>query len=544
MALCTALWISLLPNAATLLHFWTSPGISGPSLAIFVLTGWFIVFSLNLLFLIVGGVPFRGSSYRWWCAGVLLTAVVLGYFSYSAGTHFDKVMFASLIGTHSGEAVELLGWRMASWVLIVGIFPAILLLRTRVRTEPLGPVQVMRSSAVAIIPLLLTLLLVYSQYQVFASAARNRAITFHTVAPLNLLASASSYGYGLYRTKRGVDSVGLDAKVAHFEPKPRLLVVVLGETARAQNQQVNGYQRATNERMISAGVVNFPFTESCGTATALSVPCLFSGLRRDDYSLFKAQQRETLLDIVKRSGAEVLWLDNDGGCKGVCDRVETIDLTSSADPTWCREAGNCFDEILLEGLENRLANRQRDLLLVLHLKGSHGPAYYKRYPDRFERFKPTCKSKELASCTTEEIVNAYDNTLVYTDYVLGRLTEILRRLQTRFGSVLFYVSDHGESLGEKGLFLHGLPYAIAPQEQTRVPMFVWFSPAFLKSEKWPEGCETKQSKPGASHDNVYHTFLGLMEIETEEYKRELDLFRACEEAEQQISLRMTNRKEQ
>ncbi|MGL4574148.1 MAG: phosphoethanolamine transferase, partial [Burkholderiaceae bacterium] len=270
-------------------------------------------------------------------------------------------------------------------------------------------------------------------------------------------------------------------------------------------------------------------TETCGTATAMSVPCIFSGFKRDEFSLSKGLSNETLIDVVAHAGARVLWLDNDAGCKDVCKRAEYIDLNNATDPRWCVEPGNCFDEILLEGLEPRLRASSKDTLVVLHLKGSHGPAYYKRYPPAFERFTPTCKSSDLSSCDPQAIRNAYDNTILYTDHIVGETTALLKKLSDQFATALLYVSDHGESLGEGGLYLHGMPYAIAPKEQTRVPMYAWVSPQFAAMEAWDTGCMAAQAKTPRSHDNVYSTLLGLLEIDTAEYKHAMDLFETCDQ---------------
>jgi lipid A ethanolaminephosphotransferase len=206
------------------------------------------------------------------------------------------------------------------------------------------------------------------------------------------------------------------------------------------------------------------------------------------------------------------------------------DFTNSNDPKWCPEPGNCFDEILLDGLEKRFNVMAGDIFIVLNLKGSHGPAYFKRYPKEFEKFKPTCQSNELFSCDKISIRNAYDNTILYTDHVLGELVTLLKTQQHKFATAMFYVSDHGESLGENGLFLHGIPRSIAPKEQTQVPMLAWLSPQFIAMENWSESCVRGQSTIPRSHDNVYHTILGLLEIKTKIYKPDLDIFAKCDKS--------------
>ncbi len=526
----TALWISVLPNLATLERFVDSPSTTGGAAQVlFVLTGWLLLFALLLFFVSLLGLLFPGRSIKVWCAITVVVAAILGYYSIFLGTLFDKTMFVNILGTHPAETLELIGVRMISWIVLVGVLPAALLLMIPMKASNSWLGETGRSAALLVLPLLVAGAAVYPQFQSFASAGRNKSITFHTVAPINIVAAAVSH----VATQRAAsivrEPVGTDAKIRQALDKPRLVVLVLGETARAQNQALNGYSRPTNDRMIAEHVINFPYTESCGTATAISVPCMFSGFTREEFSLSKAASRETLIDVIHRAGMKILWRENDGGCKGVCDRGAIVeDLTNSDDPRFCSEKGNCFDAILLDGLEARLKAETQSIFVVLHVKGSHGPAYFKRYPKEFERFTPACKSNELSSCSADSLRNAYDNTLVYTDHILGETVAMLKRLSPQFATSMLYVSDHGESLGERGLYLHGLPYAVAPEEQTRVPMFMWFSTQFLELERWSEGCVRRQGEPGKKHDHVYSTLLGLLDISTDQYKPELDIFSPCE----------------
>jgi lipid A ethanolaminephosphotransferase len=526
----TALWLSLLPNIATLLRIAQAPTAHGLfAETAFLITGWFLVFALILFFTALVGLAFMGRSIKAWCALLIVVAAILSYYTYFLGTLFDKTMFANILGTHPSETLELIGWRMVLWIIVIGVLPAAALLTVQMKPENSWLGETGHSAALLLLPLVIAGAAVMPQYQSFVSAARNKTITFHTLAPLNLVASAITHVVSQRAGNVVREAIGTDAQVRYDLTKPRLVLLMLGETARAQNQGINGYSRNTNERMIAEHVINFPFTESCGTATAMSVPCMFSGFTRQEFSLSKAASRETLIDTIKRANVNVLWRDNDGGCKGVCERSSVYeDITNSSDPKHCPENGNCYDSILLDGLESRLKAENKNILVVLHLKGSHGPAYFKRYPKEFERFKPACKSQELPACDTESIRNAYDNTLVYTDHILGESVDMLKRLSSQFATSMIYVSDHGESLGEGGLYLHGLPYAFAPEEQTRVPLFFWFSAEFLELEQWSEGCMRRQSAPGKSHDHLYSTILGMLDISTDQYKPSLDIFSECD----------------
>ena len=201
---------------------------------------------------------------------------------------------------------------------------------------------------------------------------------------------------------------------------------------------------------------------------------MFSIMKRKDYDETKAYNSSSLVDILKYAGYKVVWYDNDGGCKGVCERIphENIDPASADFLGLCKN-GSCYDEVLLKKLRLKLAksaSEKKSTVIFLHLICSHGPTYFERVSDDKKIFKPSCERGDIENCSVEEIVNAYDNTLVYTDYVLSKVVEALKPYQEQFGTALFYILDHGESLGENGLFLHGAPYAIAPKEQTEVPM--------------------------------------------------------------------------
>ncbi len=524
-----ALWISLLPNLATYKLFYTASASAGWGAQVaFVIGGWLTVFAVVALSLGLLGLPFLRGTIRYLVAVALVVSAALGYFSLFLGTLFDKTMLVNMMQTHVSESVELLNLRLVIWVLLVGVLPAIWVLRVPVRAETSWLRSLWRPAVSISLLIVLSCAAVFSQYSRYASAGRNRDITFHTVAPLNIVAAAVAHAH-VQRTANIVrEARGTDAHQAYALEKPRLVVMLVGETTRAQNWGLNGYTRETTPRLRELDVVNFPDVSSCGTATAISLPCMFSGLTREEFSLTKAAGRETLIDVISRSGARIFWRDNDGGCKGVCDRIENEDFNNSDDPAYCSAKGECVDEILLRGIEAKIRESTKDTFVVLHLKGSHGPAYYKRYPPAFERFTPVCKTSDLSSCSKDEIRNAYDNTVLYADHMAAETILMLGRLNDRFATAMLYASDHGESLGESGLYLHGMPYAMAPKEQTKIPMVAWLSKQFLQLEQWDATCIAAQASVPRSHDHLYSTLLGLMEIETHEYQHSLDIFEACD----------------
>jgi lipid A ethanolaminephosphotransferase len=305
-------------------------------------------------------------------------------------------------------------------------------------------------------------------------------------------------------------------------------VIVIGETARADHFALNGYARPTNPGLTKvSGLINYGQAYSCGTDTAQSVPCMFSGLGRSGFTNAKAEARENLLDIFEHAGIDVVWRENQAGCKGVCARVPTETLTGHKVPTYYRSSEN-FDGVLVDGLDARIAKLERDTVIVLHMMGSHGPAYWKRYSESFERFAPACKDAQFSRCELASIINAYDNTIVYSDHVLARLIEVLAGAASNgVDTGMLYVSDHGESLGEHGMYLHGMPYAIAPEAQIHVPMVVWLSPAMRESRGADQACLLRHAGTRVGHDHLFHSALGIMQVATRVYDPSLDLFAAC-----------------
>jgi len=306
-----------------------------------------------------------------------------------------------------------------------------------------------------------------------------------------------------------------------------LTVLVVGESARAENFGILGYNRDTTPKLSKEdGLIAFTDVHSCGTETAVSVPCMFSNMGRKDYNASKAKNEEGLLDVLKHAGIDVIWRDNQSGCKGTCDRVTLQDVSNLKDPALCANS-ECRDEILLQGLQHFIDTLDKDTVLVLHQMGSHGPEYFKRYPKEFERFTPVCESNALNNCSRESIVNGYDNTLVYTDHVLSTLIDLLRSNQSKVDTAMLYLSDHGESLGEYNLFLHGTPYMLAPEQQKHVAMFAWFSDSYKQSFAVDTRCLQQSREKPLSQDNLFHSMLGLLEVNSKVYNQDLDMFAGC-----------------
>jgi len=325
----------------------------------------------------------------------------------------------------------------------------------------------------------------------------------------------------------------LGASHAADSDRPPLLVLVVGETARSDHFALNGYPRDTTPELAARGVLSFRNVWSCGTSTLASVPCMFSSLGKAKFEARQADH-ENLLDVVQAAGMAVLWLDNQAGCKSVCARVgsaSTNDLAGTPAAARLCADGECLDEALLEGLDARLAalpaeRRSKGVLLVMHQMGSHGPAYGRRSTEAYKRFKPECRTTTLGDCVPAELINVYDNSIAYADHVLARTID-WAKAQAGYAPALLYVSDHGESLGEYGVYLHGVPYPFAPDAQKHVAMVAWLGDGTAARSRIDAGCLRGRLDEAFSHDNLYHSVLGLLDVTTPTYDRRLDIWSAC-----------------
>ncbi len=467
---------------------------------------------------------------------VLLSAGALAYFMGSYGAVIDPTMAVNILQTDSREATDLLnGWLVLSLLVLAGLPLAWLW-----RQKPLLPLRWAPRLGLNLLGfaagIALTAALVFSSFAELASTMRNEAQLRYMINPLNLYWSIGVVVAEANATPAGPpEVVGGDAHLATRPPgaKPPLLMLVVGETARASNFSLNGYARLTNPELAKLPLLNFANVASCGTSTASSLPCMFSHLGREAYGGQKVHQ-ENLLDLLQRAGLAVLWLDNQSGCKGLCDRVPSRTTTQPAAGAprlpdgLCDASGECLDEALLSGLDQRLAALDparvaRGVVLVMHQMGSHGPAYFKRSPPELKLFQPECTSNALQQCSRAHVVNAYDNTIVTTDRLLARSIAWLQGQSRRFDTQLLYVSDHGESLGENNIYLHGMPYAVAPRDQKHVPMLLWLGKAPAPEQQCLQGKRDQL----LSHDNLFHTVLGMMGVQTRLYRADWDFIADC-----------------
>ncbi len=530
-----ALWLAVVGN----LPLWQRiAALDGQPLQLAVLL-------LVMIGLVLGGTAALLSLLAWprvfrpLASVLVLVSAFNSYFMWQYGAVIDPTMLANVVNTDAREVRDLLSLRLLGTVLLVAGPALWWIWRRPVRFGRWLP-QTGRNVLGMLAGLAVAVAVALAGYQGLASLMRNHKPLRYMINPLNSVYAATRLAADqLPKQVRALQVVGADAQLGASytgQQRPPLLVLVIGETARAQNWGLNGYARPTTPALAqwqSRGLVNFPDVRSCGTNTQVSLPCIFSPLTRKEGGDQPAEH-QNLLDVLQRAGLAVLWVDNQSGCKGVCARVPNVSTRELALPGLC-EGDECFDEVMLKDLDQRIAaldpqRRARGVVLVMHQMGSHGPAYYKRTPADRKAFLPECRSNTLSECPPDQLLNNYDNTIAYTDHFLGQTLQWLQTEadQGRYDTGLLYVSDHGESLGENNLYLHGVPYAFAPAVQNSVPMVTWLSAGLQQRSGVKSDClRDTVARTALSHDNIFHSVLGLMDVSTTVRQPALDLYAPC-----------------
>ncbi|HFP9223348.1 TPA: phosphoethanolamine transferase EptA [Raoultella planticola] len=460
----------------------------------------------------------------------ILLSASAQYFIWTFGVVIDRAMITNILDTTPAESFALMSGKMVLTLGLSGVLMVAFAWWIKISKAK----TVWRSIAVRLLNILVSALLIVLVaalfYKDYASVFRNNKELVKSLSPSNSIVAINSWYAHNKMDNLPLVKIGEDAvqkPEMHSGPRKNLTILVLGETSRAQNFSLGGYERETNPRLKQDDVIYFANTTSCGTATAVSVPCMFSNMPRAHYDEELAHHQEGVLDILQRAGIRVLWNDNDGGCKGACDRVPHQNVTDLNLTGQCIE-GECYDEVLFHNLESYIDNLQQDGIIVLHTIGSHGPTYYNRYPAEFRKFTPTCDTNEIQSCSQQQLTNTYDNTILYIDYVVDKAIKLLQSKQDKFTTSLVYLSDHGESLGEDGVYLHGLPWSIAPETQKHVPMLLWLSQDYQQRYGVSSQCLQQRAKTDPySQDNLFSTLLGLLGVDTHEYQATDDILTPC-----------------
>lgn len=464
-------------------------------------------------------------------AVLILAGAAANYFIYSFGTVIDTNMIQNVFETDVQEATALFNLRYLVWMLLLGALPVALLCLIKIENNRPWWMAIAWRAVTSLAAVVLILLAAALFYKDYASMIRNNKGLVKMVTPANVVSGIGHYvDNRWFAGDQTLVKIGEDAKkgpVILGAKKKTLVIFVLGETARAENFSLGGYARETNPKLKRDNVIYYQHATSCGTETAISVPCMFSNMPRENYDASLARHQEGLLDVMAHAGVTVMWRENDGGCKGACNRVPHTDMTKWNVTALCK-SDYCLDDVLLHRLNNYIDSVKDDAVIVLHQMGSHGPAYYLRYPAEMRQFTPTCDSNQIQDCDHQALVNTYDNSILYTDSMLDSTISLLKSYSDKFNVAMVYLSDHGESLGERGMYLHGAPYLFAPSQQTHIPLLLWMSPDYASTFGINQHCLQQQAEQDdVSQDNIFHTLLGMLNIETKEYQPKLDMIRSC-----------------
>lgn len=507
MTLLVSLFLMLFANHALFSHITKIYPLSVSELP-FLVSIALLFTALTSLFLV--WITF-GRAARWVLALVLIMASQSAYYMDQYGVIVDTVMLDNILHTNPQEFAGLLSAKLLMYTVGLGLIPALVVLKYTPNTN-MTRAEWLRKFKLSGKLLLLVVLTVAPFTAHYASFIREHKVarmyanpTFFSYSVVKYIALSLQATEVKTLTNVAQDAVEVDAHQHH-----EIIIMVVGETARADRFSLNGYHRLTNPRLQKEDVVSLQNVSSCGTSTGVSVPCMFSVLGRKAFDKEKAKHMENALDVLADNGVEILWRDNNSDSKDVATRMRYQDFKTPTFNTSCDT--ECRDIGMLKGLDEFIAAHQhKDILIVLHQMGNHGPEYYRRYPKAFEQFTPTCKTGELSQCTQQEVDNAYDNAILYTDYFLSEVIHFLQKYENAYETAMLYVSDHGESLGEHGFYLHAAPYMIAPKEQTHIPAIVWMGKHF---DYQLDQLRPFQNYP-FSHDDVFCSLLVSYELDSE-----------------------------
>ncbi len=469
--------------------------------------GIILIISLIILMLVLNAFVFYLILYLSRYLGKFLLIVffianaIAVYFVNTYGVIIDESMVGNILNTNYEEASSFFSMKLILYLVLFGVLPAIYIFRAQFTKVPLKK-------------FLLTMLLTlgFIAFLVFANATNWLWIDKNSKS-LGGLAMPWSYTvntarYYIHDFKKNKKEILLpDASIKDEEKS--VVILVIGESARSENFSLYGYEKNTNPLLSKTPNVFHFYAKSNATYTTAGVKAILD--HKNTGTLY-----EILPNYLFRNGVEVIWRTTNWGEPPVhIDTYQNKEFLK----TDCKDLNCDYDEVLLNGLKDQItASNKHKILVVLHTSTSHGPTYSKKYPPEFEKFKPVCNSVELGNCSQEELINAYDNTIVYTDYLLHKVIEVLKQLDGYKTSMLF-VSDHGESLGENNLYMHGVPMSFAPKEQYEIPFIVWVS---------GHSTTLKPNKELSQH-HVFHSVLNFLNIDSPVYNEEMNIFKASPE---------------
>ena len=424
-----------------------------------------------------------------------INAIAL-YFIITYGVIIDRSMIGNILNTNIEESSSFLSFTLIAYIIFLGVIPSVLMFRTKIIYVKLKRFLIHISLA-----LVFLLSLVYVNSPNWLWVDKNSKTLGALVMPWSYVVNTCRF-YVKKNKKNKKEILLPNATIKNNEKS--IVVLVIGESARSANFSLYGYNKNTNPLLSKIDKLHVYPAESSATYTTAGVKSILD--HKETEKLY-----EILPNYLFRNGVDVIWRTTNWG-------EPTVKINKYFDRNHLRKNcvnDNClYDQVLLDGFKTHILNSDKDkIFIVLHTSTSHGPTYYEKYPKKFNHFTPVCRSVELDKCSNEELINAYDNTILYTDFILASLIEELKLLD-QYNTSMIYISDHGESLGEKNLYMHGIPISIAPKEQIEIPFIVWLSNDSIK---------IKNHKL-LSQYNVFHSVLDLLDIESPVYDPKMSIF--------------------
>jgi lipid A ethanolaminephosphotransferase len=462
-----------------------------------------IVVSLVILMLVLNALVFFLIFFASNYLGKFLLIVffiinsIAVYFVNTYSIIIDESMIGNVLNTKYEESSSFFSIKLLVYIVFLGIIPSIFIFKFKIISVQWK--QFLKTISFALLSILL-LVIVNANNVLWID--KNSKTLGGLAMPWSYAVNLSLfYTHQYQKNKKEILLPNATIK----DNKKSVVVLVIGESARSQNFSLYGYKKNTNPLLSKVPNVFHFNAVSCATYTTAGVKGILEHSDSDDLY-------EILPNYLYRNNVEVIWRTTNWGEPPV--HIKNYQNREDLTPN-CKGEGCNYDEILLSGLKEQIAASKKDkILVVLHTSMSHGPTYSKKYPPQFEAFKPVCNSVELGKCSQEELINAYDNTIVYTDYFLSKVIEDLKQLR-QFQSTMIFVSDHGESLGEKNLYMHGLPLSIAPKEQYEIPFIIWLSD------------NSKQLKPNnmLSQNHVFHSVMNFLGMQSPIYDEKMNIFK-------------------
>ncbi|MCF6222955.1 MAG: phosphoethanolamine--lipid A transferase EptA [Flavobacteriaceae bacterium] len=478
-------------------YFYNNVEVASTSGVFFLLSLIVASIVLNALVFYIGLYLLRSFG-KWIIVLFFIINAVALYFINTYGVLIDETMIGNILNTNYEESTSFLSFGLLLYLFLLGVLPSILIFKMNYTSVKLKKFLIHVSLA-----LVFLLALVFVNASNWLWIDKNSKVIGSLIMPWSYVVNTNRYF--LHKNQENKKQILLP-KATVKNDKKSIVVLVIGESARSSNFLLYGYKKNTNPLLSKIENVHHFNAEACATYTTAGIKCILE--HKNTSKLF-----EILPNYLYRNDVEVIWRTTNWGEPKV--NIKYYQKRKDLEKL-CEGEGCAYDEVLLSGLRKQiLESKKNKVLVVLHTSTSHGPTYYKKYPKKFEKFTPVCESVELANCTDDELINAYDNTIVYTDYILASLIGELKQLDT-YNSSMIFISDHGESLGENNLYMHGIPASIAPKEQLDIPFIVWIS----------NNSKKLKDNDMLSQHNIFHSVLDFLEIDSPIYDKKMSIFKS------------------